>query len=70
MNDSGDPLEPPRHHQTPTNLPQPVDVPRLGVTTEFRALMEFLADRAPWPHSETFRELAIDWTATARDEAA
>jgi hypothetical protein len=50
--------------------PEPAEVLRLGVSPEFRALMAFLAARAPAPDSETFRELAIDWTAAESDEAA
>jgi len=51
-------------------MTEPVEVPRLGVSEEFRALMEFFADRAPRPDSEVFRALSIDWTAAESDEAA
>lgn len=56
----------PRAHR----MTEPVEVPRLGVSEEFRALMEFFADRAPRPDSEVFRALSIDWTAAESDEAA
>jgi len=70
VNDSGDPLEPPRHHQTPTNLPQPGDVPRLGPSREFRDLMLFFAERAPQPDSDVFYRLAMIGRRSALGEVA
>jgi hypothetical protein len=50
--------------------PEPVEIQRLGVSEEFRALMAFFAARAPQGQAEIFAQLAIDWTAAERDEAA